>query len=66
MLRVIVTKYFLFRFSMPDSDNHRVVVPGIGKVDQIGNHFAESGEGGIVGYVAGAKDEGGVHFVEVS
>ena len=60
-----MTKDLFFRFSMPDPDNHRIVVTCIREVDQIGDHFAEGRQSGIVGNVARAKDEGGIFFVEI-
>ena len=41
------------------------MVSGVREVDEIGYHFAESGEGGIIGYVARTEDESGFFLVEV-
>jgi hypothetical protein len=65
IFEIIVFEDEFLSFGVADSCNHGGMIGFIGKEDAIGEFTAESRQGGVVGDVAGGKDECSVFFMEV-
>lgn len=62
---VVVSEYLLLGAAVSDPHDHGVVVSRVGEDDTPRDHLAQSGEGCVIGHIAGAEDEGGLLLVEV-
>ena len=59
-----MTIHLLGSTAVPDAFNQGIVVPFIGKEDQVLDVLPQSGEGGLVGHVTGGEDQGGFLAVD--